>query len=128
MCDVMRQDVDNAGYDLAMECGNIIRHVQVKTSIENTTTAVQKAHRRLEKKPSACIVWIFYDEKTLSIRHYLLFANKFDPLNFERHKTAKHSKGNSLGEKKERPNIVTVNKGDFFKFTTIEGLVRELFG
>lgn len=34
--EILRAEIDNAGYDLMLECNDIIRHVQLKCSGENS--------------------------------------------------------------------------------------------
>ena len=127
-CDVLRQDVDNSGYDLVIECGKVIRHIQVKTSTETAKAAYQKANLKLELKPSACIIWVRYDELTLAIKYFEFFSNGFSRLQLKGRPIAKHTKGNSSGKKLLRPNIVTVKKSDFSRILTTEKLVQALFG
>jgi hypothetical protein len=127
-CDVLRQDVDNAGYDLIIEANGIIRHIQVKTSYENAKAAVQKVHLNLQHKPCACVIWIIYDRTTLDILSYRLFSNGRDALNLSGFRTAKHTKGNRDGVKAARPNIVEVPKSRFKAISSTDILAEELFG
>ena len=43
-------------------------------------------------------------------------------------KIARHTKGNQDGYKAERPNIRTLNKGEFMKYETIRDIYQVLFG
>ena len=46
----------------------------------------------------------------------------------DEYKVAKHTKGNALGIKAERPNLREVPKRHFQKVATIDDLVDKLFG
>ncbi len=127
--EVAKPEVDNAGYDLIIETAGVLRHVQLKSSFMDSTTSTQKVHVALASKPSGCVVWIFFDEETLSLGPIRVFGNEAgQPLtDIQEYKVAKHSKGNSRGEKIERPNIRVVNKGAFKEFKSIEEVYDFLF-
>ena len=55
-CEILRPQVDDAGYDLVIEANRITRHIQLKSSFCGATTGSVKASLKLLTKPSACIV------------------------------------------------------------------------
>jgi hypothetical protein len=127
--EIAKPEVDNAGYDLVGEVPGIIRHIQLKTSLIGGSTPSQKVHLRLAEKPSGCVVWIYFNEDTLTLGPFLYFgANAGQKLpSLEELKVAKHSKGNKDGFKAERPNIRIVPKGRFEVIPTIGGIYDKLF-
>ena len=83
----------------------------------------------MASKPSSCVVWIYFDEDKLVLGPLLFFGGVAgDPLpDLSLLRVAKHTKGDSLGVKAERPEIRVLNKGDFRRYESIEGLYTVLF-
>ena len=58
LVNVLRPDVDNAGYDLVLERGEVTRYVQL--------TSVKKGEKRVNEKlanrPGGCVIWLFCEE------------------------------------------------------------------
>ena len=50
LVDVPRSEVDAAGYDIVFECGNILRHVQLKASESGGKTSRQTINARLREE------------------------------------------------------------------------------
>lgn len=131
--EVLRSEVDSYGYDLILECNNVMRHVQLKTSRPDGRASGQKVHTKLGEKPGGCVIWIIRHECPESRRMRLSFrffggaAGKPLP-SLAEFKVAKHSKGNASGEKKERPAIRVIPKSRFRKIETTAELVSVLFG
>jgi len=46
--EVLRAEVDRAGYDLVLECNGVLRHVQLKSSHRSAKTRDVKIHVNLE--------------------------------------------------------------------------------
>jgi hypothetical protein len=128
--EISQPEVDCAGYDLIAEHGIVMRHVQLKASFLGGKTSTQKVHLRLADKPSGCVVWVYFDRKTLALGPFLFFGGQPGlPLaDLSGKKIARHTKGNKDGLKAERPNIRVLNKGDFQKIETIEELYQQMFG
>ena len=105
--EVSKPEVDNSGYDIIAEANGIIRHIQLKTAFIGSATATQKIHISLAKKPSGCVVLVYFNNETLELGPYYFFgADPGLPLpSLENLKTAKHTKGDATGLKSERPNI-----------------------
>jgi len=84
---------------------------------------------RLLDRPSACILWIFFDPDTLLLGPFLWFGGaageKIPPLG---DKIAKHTKPNALLEKADRPAHRVVPKSRFAKLETIEAVIQKLIG
>jgi hypothetical protein len=55
--EVMHSEFDAHGYDLVMVRGDIVRHIQFKTSVRHKPGRLSIG-MALEGKPSGCVVWI----------------------------------------------------------------------
>lgn len=124
---VLRPEVDNEGDDLVPECRGVVRHVQLKTSKSDAKTAALNVHTALADKPSGCVVWLLRQEGSADHRMtltYRFFGNDAgEPLPpLRAFRTAKHTKGNSRGEKKERPNIRAVPTSQFEEVENMRAL------
>ncbi len=122
--------VDNSGYDIIAEDRGIARHIQLKATYIGAKTSRQKIHTRIANKASGCIVWIYFDETTLSLGPFLFFGGPpgGELPCLDHAKSARHTKGDRHGFKAERPNIRELNKGQFTEYKTIEQIYATLFG
>ena len=131
--EVLRSEIDAAGYDVVFECNGVIRHVQLKTSKIDGKTSRQKVNVALAEKPSGCIVWLVRTENRDTHRMeltYLFFGQDAgQPLpTLDDFSVAKHTKGNKDGVKAERPAIRVIPKGQFTAIETTTELAIRLFG
>src|SRR5438067_12986104 len=55
--EVLRAEVDRGGYDLVLECNNVLRHVQFKSSHRGGKTSQVTVNLKLAGKPSGCVIW-----------------------------------------------------------------------
>jgi len=126
----LRPEVDSGGYDLVIACNSVIRHIQLKSSHLGATTARQNINLRLSEKPSGCVVWVVFNEVTLTLGPYLWFGGlPGQPLpDIHAFPPAKHTKGNAQGVKAVRPNIRVLKRGVFQQVASIPELVERLFG
>ena len=126
--EILTAEVDNAGYDVVIDCNGVIRHIQLKSSHDGSTTAEQKVNLRLASKPSGCVIWLIFDANTRLPQIPLVRGAPGSPLpDISQFRTAKHSKANAQGHKAERPNIRVVGKGKFNVLSTIADVVDRLF-
>ena len=127
--EVAKPEVDNQGYDLIIEDNMVVRHVQLKAAHLNAKAANQKVHIALSNKISGCVIWVYFNEKTLELGPFLFFGGKPGmPLpSLEAFRVAKHTKANSEGIKAERPEIRTIPKGSFVRYETVSELYDQLF-
>lgn len=130
--EVLRPEVDSSGYDLVLECNDVIRHVQLKSSRADSRTAQQTVNIKLAKKPSGCVVWLLFEKDTKSRRvkvDYLFFGSgPKEPLPLESFRVGKHTRANAKGHKSERPGTRIIPKGKFTKISGIAELMDRLFG
>ena len=127
--EVLRAEVDRAGYDLVLECNGVLRHVQLKASYRSARTSKVGINVNLSRKPSGCVIWIWFDPETLDLGPFLWFGGPpREPLPPLGDRVARHTKGDRRGRKAERPNIRVLTKSRFEALPTMGAVVRELFG
>jgi hypothetical protein len=128
--EVLRAETDTSGYDLVLECDHVLRHVQFKSSHRDARTRTVNIHLNLAKKPSGCVIWIFFDPDTLKLGPFLWFgASPGQPLpTLADFPVAHHVKGNRAGEKALRPNLRVIGKRDFKELPNIDSVAVALFG
>jgi hypothetical protein len=127
--EILRSEFDRGGYDLVADLGGVTRHIQLKCSRVGGSTADQTISLNLAAKPAGCVIWIILDDD-LNFDHFLWFGggpNERLP-DIEILRTAKHSKGNALGVKLDRPNLRKIARNRFERVNTLEGLLDKLFG
>jgi hypothetical protein len=127
--EVLRPEVDSGGYDLALEFRGVTRHMQLKSSFTGARRSEVTANVKLLDRPSACILWIFFDPDTLSLGPFLWFggaAGKRMPALGE--KIARHTKPNAMLAKADRPGHRVIAKNRFAKLETIDEVIQKLVG
>lgn len=127
--EVLKGEVDRGGYDVVLESGGIVRHVQLKSRFRGSKVSTIDASTKLLSKPGGCIVWMEFDPSTLTLERYYWFGDVAGkPLSTLGDRISRHSKGNGQGQKTERPMHRVVNKGEFQVLSTISQVVEKLFG
>lgn len=64
--DVLKGEVGRGGYDIVLECGGVIRHIQLKSTFAGSTVNEVTVSTRPSEKPSGCAVWLEVDRSTLA--------------------------------------------------------------
>jgi hypothetical protein len=106
-----------------------MRHIQLKASYREAKTAYQKVNVALAVKPSGCVIWTKFEEKTLELGPFLWFGSSpGQPLDLTPFAVGRHTKANADGEKLERPSIRVLPRAAFVQLATIGELVDRLFG
>jgi hypothetical protein len=127
--EILRPEVDSGGYDLALEFRGLVRHIQLKSSFAGARRADVTASVKLLERPSACIIWIFFDTETLALGPFLWFGGgpgeKMPALG---EKVARHTKPNAMLNKAERPGHRVITKNQFTRLETINDLIEWLIG
>ena len=128
--EVLKPQVDDSGYDLVLEANGVVRHVQLKSSFDEAATGQVRASLKLLSKPSACLVWVRFDPKTVRLGPFLWFGSAPGvPIpDITGFKVAKHTRANSMGVKKERPNQRSIPKSRFEMIPDFDALVTKMFG
>ena len=126
--DVLRPDVDRAGYDLVLECEGISRYIQLKSSRLDARTSRQTLNAKLADKPGGCVIWLSYEVIDGRAKlHYRFFGGTPEEKPNLGSIIGKHSKGNAEGVKAERPNTRVINKGGFTQLSSVGELIAKLF-
>ncbi|SRR5216684_2073797 len=127
--EILRAEIDFAGYDLVLECNGVLRHVQLKSSHRTAKTRDVKVNLSLSKKPHGCVIWVKFDEATLKLGPFLWFGGpptqKLPALG---DRIARHTKRNRMGTRSLRQNLRVIRRTDFTEVATMSELVAELFG
>ena len=127
--EVLRAEVDRAGYDLVLESNGVLRHVQLKASYLSARTSKVGININLAQKPSGCVIWIWFNPDTMDLGPFLWFGGKpGEPLPSLGNRVGKHTKGDRTGRKAARPNIRLIRKGQFSSILTMDDVAQELFG
>lgn len=121
--EVLRAEVDAAGYDLVLEAAARIRHVQLKASRQGGKTSKQTINSRLADRQGGCVVWIAYDVDEENGRAELKYRWWDSDAS-----TAPRAPGRNPRTKKERPNTFVLKKSDFELIEHTDTLVDRLFG
>lgn len=107
--EVLRADVDAAGYDLLLECGRVARHVQLKSSVVGGSTKKQKVHTALAQKPSGCMLWAVLTPapaNRIQLEYFVFGGKPSAPLpKLDGFPVALHTKRNALGVRTPRPGL-----------------------
>jgi hypothetical protein len=126
--EVLKSEVDRGGYDVVLEANGIIRHVQLKSSFRGSKVREVDVSTKLLRKPGGCILWLEFDRESLLIERFYWFGgNAGNALPDLGHRISRHSKGNSEGEKNERPIHRALARGRFEALADIREVVGKLF-
>ena len=127
--EILRSEFDAGGYDLVMCRGPIVRHVQLKVSLIDSSTREIKASLRLSERPSGCILWLLVTKK-LEVQNFLWFGSEpGKPLpDISGMELAQHVKGNADGIKLERENHRVIPRNRFERLGSIDEVLHRLFG
>jgi hypothetical protein len=127
--EVLKSEVDRAGYDIVLEANGVIRHVQLKSSFIGSKVRDVSVNTKLLAKPGGCVIWLEFEPDTLTIKNYLWFGGSpGSALPDLGSKVSLHSKANSKGQKLERPMHRVLRKGRFEPLPEINLLVNRMFG
>ena len=128
--EVLKPQVDDSGYDLVLEANGILRHVQLKASSTEASTAKVTANLALARKPSGCVIWVRFNPKTIELGPFLWFgAGPGQPLpDIQGFPVTRHAKANAQGMKLLRKNLRDVTRSRFECVTSMDALVTQLFG
>jgi hypothetical protein len=127
--EVLKSEVDRGGYDVVLEANGVIRHIQLKSSFRGSKVREVDVSTKLLRKPGGCILWLEFDRESLAIERFYWFGgNAGTALPDLGSRVSRHSKGNSNGEKNERPIHRVLTKGRFEALTNISEVVENLFG
>jgi hypothetical protein len=125
--EVLKSEVDRGGYDVVLESKGVIRHVQLKSSFRGSKVREVDVSTKLLRKPGGCILWLEFDRESLAIEQFYWFGGDAGTaLPDIGARISRHSKGNSEGEKNERPIHRVVTRERFEALVNISPLVTAL--
>lgn len=124
---VLRPEVDAAGYDVVLTRGRVTRHVQIKAS-----TGRRKdfpINISLAAQPSGCIVWLVVDQELQFLKFYWFGDRPGRRLpDIKDYPIARRTTPRRDGERPERPAIRSVPCAEFKEVPSLEDLAIKLFG
>jgi hypothetical protein len=127
--EVLRSEVDRGGYDVVLEANGLIRHVQLKSSFRGSKVRKVDVSTKLLRKPGGCVLWLEFDRENLAIERFYWFGGKpgtaLPDLGL---RISRHAKGDSEGQKNERPIHRVLTKGRFEALADVGAVVEKLFG
>lgn len=127
--EVLKGEVDRGGYDIVLEAGGIVRHIQLKSTFRGSRVSEVPVNTRLLDKPSGCVIWLEVNQDTLELESYRWFGNppgsRLPDLGS---KVSRHSRGDSSGRKPERPMHRDLKRSSFTRIATADELLVRLFG
>jgi hypothetical protein len=127
--EILRSEVDASGHDLVIECNDMMRHVQLKSSFTDSNTRKVDINLALADKPSGCVIWLVFDPATLKLGPYLWFgAGPGARLPALGDKISRHTRGHANAARSLRPQHRVLSKSRFEKFDNVERLITALFG
>jgi hypothetical protein len=97
--EVLKPQVDDGGYDLVLDANGIVRHVQLKACFRGSTVTKVNVNALLRKKPSSCVVFVWFDAATLDLGPFAFYgAAPGEPLpDLSSMKVGRHTKANAQG-------------------------------
>lgn len=128
--EVLRAEVDGAGYDIVLESQSVVRHIQLKAARTGGRRGSVGVNVKLASKPSGCVVWFYFSPDTLSLGPFFWLGNEpgapllLSDLGL---KLGRHTKADSTGHKADRPSIRDVPRSKFTRVGTVPELVARLF-
>lgn len=127
--EVLRSEVDAAGYDVVLEHQSVVRHIQLKATRAGGRRASVGINIKLRDKPSGCVIWFHFVPDTMRPTgpFYWLGGPPGTRLPDLGKKLGRHTKGDSTGHKALRENIRDMPKSGFDLVRTIPELTTRLF-
>jgi hypothetical protein len=127
--DVLKPEVDAAGYDVVFSHGRVMRHVQIKASLMGGASAEQQISGDLAIHQSPCVVWAIVDN-SLRFQHFYWYgAAPGEPLpEIAGLKPARQARANAQGVKAFRLNTWRLPRSKFTRVNTVDGIAERLFG
>lgn len=130
--DVLHSTVDAFGYDVVFQCGDVVRHVQVKAKKRGTRTSRYAISVALTEQPAGCVVCVIWERvpglNRVRLSYKWLGNAPHESLGDLGGQVSKQSRGNSLGVKGERKNMRDVKLSAFTDLAGASELVDRLFG
>ena len=127
--EVLKPQVDDSGYDMVLEANGVVRHVQLKSSAADSSTAQVPVSVKLARKPSVCVIWMHFDKSTMEIGPFLWFGSgPSQPLpSIGSLPVARQARANAQGFKAPREGHRVLRRSAFKRIQSVSELVERLF-
>ncbi|WOI52257.1 hypothetical protein [Parvularcula sp. LCG005] len=126
--EVLKAEVDAAGYDVVVEVGGVLRHIQLKSRIRSGRASAVTISTALSAKPSGCVLWILFEAVTMTLGPFLFFGGGVgEKLPDLGDRTARHTKADSTGHKAERSAHRRISKSKFETLNSMDEVIDKLF-
>lgn len=126
--EVLRPEYDAYGYDVVVQVGTAMRHIQLKATTSGGSRANVDVQLALAQKPGGCVVWMFVDPTTLALGPFLWFGGATgQPLPPLGDRAVRHTRGDAEGVKKVRTGLRRLPRGSFTRFDNIADLAMAMF-
>jgi hypothetical protein len=125
--EVLRSEFDAHGYDLVMNRGKVIRHIQFKTGVRDRPQRVSVA-TALSEKQSGCVVWIQVDNGLDMKCFWWLGAEPGEQLPSLGERVAKRIGRTAEGSRPLREGHRIVNGSAFRRIGTLDEVLETLLG
>jgi hypothetical protein len=126
--EVLRSEFDRGGYDLLLDLGGTVRHVQLKASRRGGTTSEVTVSLELARRPSGCVIWVVVDDD-LCLDHFRWFGGppgeslpSVSGLQLPR-----QTRANAQGLKAEKANFRRLPGSLFTRLHNVDELLDRLF-
>jgi hypothetical protein len=127
-CEILRSEFDAYGYDLVLSYGDLVRHIQLKSSKGPKAKDVGIA-QNLANKPSGCVLLICVDDELNLGPFYWYGGNPGEPLPImDDLPTLRRTTPNKDGVKPVRSNHRRLPAKRFSYLSDIEDVVDRLLG
>jgi hypothetical protein len=127
--EILKAEHDSYGYDVVLEAGAVMRHVQLKISRNDGKRAHVDVNVALAAKPGGCVLWMMVDPTTYALGPFYWFGGApGQPLPDLGDRVALHTKADASGAKAARPNQRRLAKGQFGRLDDIDAVIAALFG
>jgi hypothetical protein len=126
--EIYESPVDASGFDLVIELGSCVRHIQLKARSVSGKTARYNLHTKLMNKPAGCAIVVEIDDRTCDMVGFRFFGDRSGgPITALSEVAARHTKSNAEGFRAKRPELRVVALGRFERISSIEELAAALF-
>ncbi len=128
--EVLTPEVDASGYDIVLTLDGVVRHVQLKCSVEGGKTEEQQINATLASQQSGCVIWIEVDGESLEFKRFFWFGalpgQRLPDISGFRN--ARQARANAQGVKGFRVNTKVISRSKFVVLQDMGAVVGALFG
>lgn len=112
--------LDDAGYDMVLDCAGTIKLIQIKTMVQGGSTSSWKVKKDFLERDQAIVIVIIYDIDKWEIKSFLCCSSKKEKVDVQNLPSAKHTKCNADGIKSPRLEQVELQKSKFDEIICIK--------